>query len=74
MRLIKIGNKIINLDSISNVTFIEQPKPNLTLWFNTSSGTQSETIKDDLAVKTWAVLCKLAVDIEIPGASNPWKD
>jgi hypothetical protein len=76
MRLIKIGNKIVNLDNVSSVLFIENSKPCLTFYMKSmeDSAADQVNVKDDLAVKAWAILCKLSVDVEVPGVSNPWGD
>ncbi len=77
MRLIKIGNQIINIDNVANVVFSDNPDPKIQIWLTSfeSADTGGDVIKiiGDLALKTWSVLCRQSVDVEVP-TSNPWRD
>ncbi len=74
MRLIKIGNEIINLDNVSYVYFDENPAK-LTFWL-VSIGRETESVGDviiidgEFALKTWSFLCRESINVEVP-TSNP---
>ncbi len=77
MRLVKIGDKIVNMDNVS-CAFFDGSQVKLKFWL-TSIGAEVESVGDvinidgDLAIKTWAFLCRESINVEVP-ASNPWKD
>ncbi len=69
MHLIKISNKIVNLDQMTDVEFIEiESKLSINM-----VDESVVSLKGELAVRTWEVICRLAVDAEVP-TTNPWKD
>ncbi len=78
MRLIKIGNEIINLENVSNIKFYPQPnEPSIFIYLMSHYDPEDVgdclDFKGDLALRIWEFLCREAIDVEVP-TSNPWKD